>query len=431
MPLITPASLSLELQVDQKRIRNALRELYGTLPTGTTRWELSEEQADAVRSHFPASEASKERQWTLEIGDIVRRREIHDAFRGQQQGGISTPKSIPAILIFTDPKEGAKFGYDRFEGLREDGSYSYTGEGQEGHHEFLRGNKALRDAAADGKTIRLFRTSGTMATYVGAFTTGEPVYRTESIPDAKGAQRLGIIFNLVPIDADTTLLPPYGGERSASPMITDWTEPRHSDTVVAQDELVTTGERVVSRVEFELQADFGRWLKSQGHVIKRLRLPTESSTIEPDLYVESNGWIVEAKKSSGRAYVRTAIGQVLDYAHIARRAGLSVSPVVLLPGRPDGELLQLMGTLDIVVIMPRNGRFDVIYSESAAQDGARFANGISKKPDTANAQDGPGITDTSEEMKQDHATLQRGENEQIPQRVLEPGGPTPSSDKAT
>jgi len=360
MPLITPASLSLELQVDQKRIRNVLRELYGTLPTGTTRWELSEEQADAVRSRLPASEASKERQWTLEIGDTVRRREIHDAFRGQQQGGISTPKSIPAILIFTDPKEGAKFGYDQFEGLREDGSYSYTGEGQEGHHEFLRGNKALRDAAADGKTIRLFRTSGTMATYVGAFTTGEPVYRMETIPDASGAPRSGIIFNLVPVDADTTLLPPYGGERPASATITEWTPPNHSDIVVAQDELVTTGERVVSRVEFELQADFGRWLKSQDHVIKRLTLPTETSTIEPDLYVESNGWIVEAKKSSARAYVRTAIGQVLDYAHIARRAGFTVTPVILLPGHPEQELLQLMATLDITVVVRRGDSFDTL-----------------------------------------------------------------------
>lgn len=359
MPPLTPASLSLELQVDQKRIREVLREVYGTLPSGTTRWELSEEQADVVRSRLPESRAGEERQWTLEIGDTVRRREIHDAFRGQQQGGISTPKSIPDILIFTDPKEGAKFGYDRFEGLREDGSYSYTGEGQEGHHEFLRGNKALRDAAADGKTIRLFRTSGTMATYVGAFTTGEPAYRTETILDAKGAPRLGIIFNLVPIDADTALLPPYGGKRPASPTITDWAAPKHSD-VVAQDELITTGERVVSRVEFELQADFGHWLENKGHVVKRLTLPTESSTIEPDLYVESNGWIVEAKKSSGRAYVRTAIGQVLDYAHIARRAGFTVTPVILLPGHPERELLQLMATLDITVVVRSGESFHTL-----------------------------------------------------------------------
>ncbi|WP_431031155.1 hypothetical protein [Plantibacter sp. RU18] len=343
MPLQTSASLSLELQVGQKQIREVLQELYGILPTGITRWELTDEQAGAVRTRFPSTGATTERHWTLEVGDTVRRREIHAAFRGQQQGGISTPKSIPDILIFTDPKEGAKFGYDRFEGLREDGSYSYTGEGQEGHHGFLRGNKALRDAAADGKTIRLFRTSGTLASYVGAFTTGDPAYRMETIPDASGALRSGIIFNLVPIDADTTLLPAYGGERPTSATITEWTAPKYSDIVVAQDELITTGERVVSRVEFELQAAFGNWLRKQGHVTRRLTLPTDSSTIEPDLYVESKGWIVEAKKSSGRAYVRTAIGQVLDYAHTARRGGIEVAPVVLLPGRPERDLLELMG----------------------------------------------------------------------------------------
>lgn len=61
--------------------------------------------------------------------------------------GISTPRSIKEILIFTDPEAGVRYGYDKFEGLSEDGSYAYTGEGQPGDQVFLRGNKPLHDSA--------------------------------------------------------------------------------------------------------------------------------------------------------------------------------------------------------------------------------------------------------------------------------------------
>lgn len=48
----TPAELSRELGVSQKRIRDFLRAEYGLLDTFTTRWLLSEEQANRVRSRF-------------------------------------------------------------------------------------------------------------------------------------------------------------------------------------------------------------------------------------------------------------------------------------------------------------------------------------------------------------------------------------------
>ncbi|HEY8591174.1 MAG TPA: SDR family NAD(P)-dependent oxidoreductase [Naasia sp.] len=49
---ITPADLSRELGVDQKRIRDHLREQYGTLPADETRWILTSEQAAGVRARF-------------------------------------------------------------------------------------------------------------------------------------------------------------------------------------------------------------------------------------------------------------------------------------------------------------------------------------------------------------------------------------------
>lgn len=367
MPATTPAQLSLELGVSQKTIRDFLRDQYGTLPEGVTRWELDESQAGSVRRAFGRA-SSDRRQWTLEPGDVVRRRAIHGAYRGQQQGGISTPRGIPDILIFTDPAAGARYGYDRFEGLREDGSYAYTGEGQFGDQEFVRGNRALRDSLVDGKTIRLLRTEGVFATYVGAFTLDSPPFDIETIPDVEGNPRQGIIFNLVPLEASVELLPAYGGELEESEdSLVDygahprtWSPPDYSNFLVGQREFVDGTNRMVSRVEFKLQSDFGEWLTKQGSLPRRLPLRVGNVRIEPDFYVEDRGWIVEAKKTSARGHVRTAIGQVLDYVHIARKAGLEVTPVILLPGKPEADLVELITGLDITLIVRADDGFESI-----------------------------------------------------------------------
>lgn len=49
---VTPATLSRELHVDQRRIRDFLRQVYGTLVPPTTRWVLTPEQAEMVRAYF-------------------------------------------------------------------------------------------------------------------------------------------------------------------------------------------------------------------------------------------------------------------------------------------------------------------------------------------------------------------------------------------
>lgn len=113
-------------------------------------------------------------EWPWRPKTTVLRREVHALFGGQQQGGISTPTSISDVLVFTDPDAGHRFGYDKFEGLRSDGGYSYTGEGQRGRKTFVRGNRGILQTADLGSLIRLFRTRGTSATYVGAFTLGDP-----------------------------------------------------------------------------------------------------------------------------------------------------------------------------------------------------------------------------------------------------------------
>ncbi|WP_337002122.1 MULTISPECIES: hypothetical protein [unclassified Microbacterium] len=359
MSTTTPAQLSLELNIDQKRIRGFLRDLYGTLPEGVTRWELEDSGAEAVRTEFANPlRAIDPTLWTLEPGDTVLRREVHAAYGGQQQGGIITPKSIPDILVITSPESGARHGYDTFEGLQEDGSFHYTGEGQYGSQVFARGNAALRDAAQRGRPIRLFTKRGKFVTYVGEFTTGDPAFRIEMIPDSKGDLREGIIFNLVPVNADAEALDVRSEPLVGDAQVLAWTPPQSSSYVVGAPLAPT--ERVASRIEFELQRDFGRWITDRGETPQRLRLDSAGVTVEPDLFIEESGWVVEAKKSPARGYVRTAIGQVLDYTLLARKAGHAAAPVILLPSRPIAHLEALLSELGITLIVRAEEGFLVI-----------------------------------------------------------------------
>ena len=48
----------------------------------------------------------------FEVGQLYNRRlDIHERFRGQRQGGISTPSEHPFIFLFTG-ESGAAYGYN-------------------------------------------------------------------------------------------------------------------------------------------------------------------------------------------------------------------------------------------------------------------------------------------------------------------------------
>jgi 5-methylcytosine-specific restriction protein A len=94
----------------------------------------------------------------FEVGKIYdRQRDIHARFKGQEQGGISTPAGTPFIFLFTG-ETGEQYGYK--DHWTDDGVYLYTGEGQVGDMEFVRGNKAIRDHSANSKDMLLFEALG-------------------------------------------------------------------------------------------------------------------------------------------------------------------------------------------------------------------------------------------------------------------------------
>ena len=281
--------------------------------------------------------------WPIPIGTTLRRRQVHELLGGQQQQGISTPRGTPNILIFTDPVKGKRYGYDLHEGLRADGIYAYTGEGTRGDQRFVRGNAALMSSVKNGRLIRLFTVQDVNVTYVGAFTLADPPFEYREIPGLDQEIRLGIVFLLAPVDADVSRLPLRDVPELHAALVADWIQPETgSFTVELQPREVE-----MSRVEFNLQADFGNWLKSKNHVVKSLSLPAGNTWIRPDFYDSTAGEVIEAKKSTARSYVRMAIGQSLDYANNARRAGMDVRPAILLPGRTEDDLAELCQRLNV------------------------------------------------------------------------------------
>ncbi|MCM8750044.1 hypothetical protein NET02_12885 [Thermomicrobiaceae bacterium CFH 74404] len=135
-------------------------------------------------------------------GTEYRRAEIHLKYGGQPQGGISTPHGQSFILLFSSPN-GSLYGYR--DGWSSDRShYLFTGEGQTGNMEFVRGNKAIRDHQRTGKALHLFEwVRPGWYRYVGEMTL-DGFEMQENVPDREGRLRRAIIFRLVPAGGKTT-----------------------------------------------------------------------------------------------------------------------------------------------------------------------------------------------------------------------------------
>jgi 5-methylcytosine-specific restriction enzyme A len=123
------------------------------------------------------------------------RRDLHQKYGGQRQGGISTPSTFPIIMLFTG-ESGQEYGYK--DGWDSTGDFLYTGEGQTGGMTFVRGNRAIRYHVDDGKDIHLFEYIRTgVVRYIGqVISNGFEIKRG---PDLTGNQRDIILFRLMPI----------------------------------------------------------------------------------------------------------------------------------------------------------------------------------------------------------------------------------------
>ena len=121
---------------------------------------------------------------------VYKRSSLHDQFGGNRQGGISPSAKVPYIFIFSG-KSGAQYGYR--DGWDNKNIFSYTGEGQEGDMQFVKGNLALREHKERGKRVFLFESDET--TFV-KFVSEMEYYDADyfETPDRNGNNRVGIRF---------------------------------------------------------------------------------------------------------------------------------------------------------------------------------------------------------------------------------------------
>ncbi|MGR3938491.1 restriction endonuclease [Streptomyces sp. BRA346] len=258
------------------------------------------------------------------------------------------------MLLFTNPKRGHKVGY--FDGWGKDGCYHYTGEGQKGDQQMVRGNRAILQHVHDGRALRLFDAvaSGVYA-YLGEFTLADPPWYYRDALDANDESRSVIMFRLKPVGQAADL----GDSLSFTPLNEDVIE----DVEVEQHQTERTTvsskskQHEAERREAPLVTKYRDYLEAQGHTVKRKKIipAGEVRALYTDLFDVTDDALIEAKGSVSREAVRMAIGQLYDYRrYISPKPSLAV----LLPARPRQDLVDLCNMSGAAVIWPDGEVFD-------------------------------------------------------------------------
>ena len=134
---------------------------------------------------------------------LYKRSLIHDEYGGNRQGGISPSAKFPYIFIFSG-KSGAQYGYR--DGWDNNNIFTYTGEGQEGDMQFIKGNLALKEHLNRGKRVFLFEIEGSgMIKFISEMEFYDADYSVTS--DRNGNDRIGIQFFLKRIGVSIPVSP--------------------------------------------------------------------------------------------------------------------------------------------------------------------------------------------------------------------------------
>lgn len=150
-----------------------------------------------------------------------RRKHIHAEYGGNWQSGICPSSSHPYIFIFSG-KSGHQHGYK--DGWDNPKIFSYTGEGQSGDMQFIRGNLALRDHFKDGKRVFLFESEGNgFVKFISELELFEVDFF--ETPDTIGNKRIGIKFFFTKAGISAPIQPEKLGQNIVSDPIPEYAIP--------------------------------------------------------------------------------------------------------------------------------------------------------------------------------------------------------------
>lgn len=290
--------------------------------------------------------------WDIEVGHVTTREQLAARFGGSvYSGGIVPSSTSPNVFLFSDPSQGRKYGYD-FDGPGSDGlTYYYTGKGSQGDHELTDGNASVLRHVDAGRSLRLFEADGTVPgsntkfqRYVGEFSvdSSEP-YRFEAAADRNGATRAVVVFKLVAVG-------PHGMSAGTAPSAADVPTSLLVPREVNSTFFYETAARAPSKsdkVENGLVEAYSKWLGGSPERLMRwaIRIEGESGRLLTDIFDTETNVLYEAKGSSGRSWIRLAVGQLLDYRRNIPMENLTTA--VLLPSEPSVDLKNYLKDLGI------------------------------------------------------------------------------------
>lgn len=287
----------------------------------------------------------------ISVGQTIAKKAIHQLLGGSDQHGMTSCLNGSQFLVFHNETVGKEFGYDRWEGWQADGSFHYTGQGVHGDQKFTRSNKSLLKMANEGRPIHLFRTAKKSSpyVYVGLVSLGDPQFVLRTAPDKSGADRQVIVFHLLPI-GHVDVPPIEVADCTVEILESIWIPPLADPIFPTRPSMIPAQ---IDLEEMKLQTRFGDYLKAKGESVKTISISIsgQNGIFKPDFYLETRNWIVEAKPSASREYVRLAIGQVLDYSHLLEKSGNKKEPAILLPMSPPNDLVELISRLNIHLII--------------------------------------------------------------------------------
>ena len=279
----------------------------------------------------------------LKPGDEIQRSALHDVIGGQRQSGISPSSSTEMICIFSMPPSASNPYTD---GWFDDGYFHYTGEGQVGDQVMKRGNKALRDHIADGKTVHLFEghAKGAPVTYVGDLELVD--YKTVPGVGSDGEERSQFRYRFAPVaggPADLDLPIQHNPIPNSTSVDRVPVEQHLTETYdLNKDATSTENERREAKLVSAYLA------ANPGITRHRINIAGTVRPIYTDAFDPARNLLIEAKGSTSRNHIRTAIGQLLDY-----RRFINPQPdlAILLPSQPTDDLANLLADLNITLIV--------------------------------------------------------------------------------
>lgn len=290
--------------------------------------------------------------WTLNPGDSIERKKLHEDFGGRTQGGIGPSKRSLNVFVFSDPIAGERHGY--FDGWMPDRLFHYSGEGQYGDQRMISGNASILNHREEGRALRLFQGARGDVTYLGEFEVDQdnPWYEADAPETNDGPIRKVIVFRLRPIDTQAES-PQTSLGRLLDTAIEQVVKQLPLEQQLTERTFVNPNRETYTaeRKEASLVLDLADYLRSKGHKVCRHQILPEGETrpLFTDLYVEAIDLLVEAKGSGTRENVRMALGQLADYGRFLSPA----ASAILIPARPRRrDLIALANSQGAAVLWP-------------------------------------------------------------------------------